>query len=253
MWIEAAADVQWSALDSTPEDNLSATVAVLRATLDLVTPFLMAALRDFRLGRERDDQRRFMVRREIDDQLVASAAGMLAGVSGERELGAAASSADALVAAVRAVTNALGIPLRAVTESHGARDPVREIAEASGCRTRMVLLAGDWWRTENGPLLAFRAGGGPVALLPDRRGLFGAARYRIFDPATGSLQRVDARAAAGLNSYARMIYRPLPDDTSTRSLLRYLLAPRRRELRTIVAAGAAVPCWPSQCRRAPRC
>jgi NHLM bacteriocin system ABC transporter ATP-binding protein len=239
LWIEAAAEVQWSALDSAPEDSLRATVAVLTATLDRVTPFLMAALRDFRLRRDREDQDRFTIRREIDRQLVAGAAGMLAGVSGERELRSGAGSADALFAAVRAVTTALGIPLRAIAQGNRAIDPVREIAEESGCRTRMVLLSGGWWRAENGPLLAFRGDGAPVALLPVRIGLFGAARYRIFDPFTGSMQRVDEQAAAGLNSYARMIYRPLPDDTSTRGLLRYLLTPRRRELQTIVVAAAA--------------
>jgi NHLM bacteriocin system ABC transporter ATP-binding protein len=239
LWIEAAGEARWTAMDSTPEDTLSATVAALAATLDRVTPLLMAALCEFRLRRDQEDQRRFAVRREIDDQMVARAAGILAGRPNERALRSAAGLANPLFAAIRAVTDLLGIPLRAAPPTHRATDPVREIAEEAGCRTRTVLLSGGWWRAENGPLLAFRADGGPVALLPDRIGLFGVPRYRMFDPASGSVQRVDAKAAARLHSYARMIYRPLPDDTSTRNLLRYLLAPRRRELRTIVAAAAA--------------
>jgi NHLM bacteriocin system ABC transporter ATP-binding protein len=239
LWMEAAGEAQWSALDSMPGDTLTATIAVLTATLDRVTPLLLAGLREFRLGREQEDQRRFTLRREIDGQLVARAAGMLAGVSDERLLRPAAGSADALFTAVRAVTDAIGIPLRAAPPTHRATDPVREIVEESGCRTRAVLLSGGWWRMENGPLLAFRNDGSPVALLPEHTAFFGAPRYRMFDPATGSLERVEAQAAAGLNSYARMIYRPLPEDTSTRSLLRYLLAPRRRELRTIIVSAAA--------------
>jgi hypothetical protein len=35
-------------------------------------------------------------------------------------------------------------------------DPVRAIARASRVRMRRVVLAGEWWRQDNGPLLAFR-------------------------------------------------------------------------------------------------
>src|SRR5262249_50888316 len=115
----------------------------------------------------------------------------------------------------------------------------RQSAEASGLRTRTVLLSARWWRAENGPLLAFRADGSPVALLPDKTGAFGGGRYRIFDPATGRREPANAKTTSGLNDYARMIYRPLPEDMSTTNLIRYLLDSRRRDLRTIVVAGAA--------------
>jgi len=239
LWMEAAAEAQWSALDSAPDDTLSATVAVLTATLDRVTTFFVAALHEFRQRRAEDDRRRFTARREIDEQMVAGAAAMLAGVSRDRALRAPGASSDALFAAVRAVTDALNTPLRGAPPSHRATDPVREIAEQSGFRTRMVLLSGKWWSAANGPLLAFRADGSPVALLPDRTGAFGGARYRIFDPVTGSVERANSQTAAGLNSYGRMLYRPLPEDSSTWSLVRHLLAGRRRDLRTMLVAGAA--------------
>ncbi len=72
----------------------------------------------------------------------------------------------------------------------------------------------------------------PVALLPCRGG------YEIFDPAAGTREKVNESTAADLDSFAQMLYRPLPEDLSARGLLRYVLRSRRRDLRTMALAGA---------------
>jgi NHLM bacteriocin system ABC transporter ATP-binding protein len=145
---------------------------------------------------------------------------------------------DPLRSALGAVARVLGVTLRPAPPTIGrTQDRAREIAQASGLRTRTVMLSGDWWRAENGPLLAWRQDGSPVALLPAPTGVLGRAHYELFDPADGSTRPVTETTHTGLQPVARMLYRPLPDDLSTLNLLRHLLGPRHRDLRTIVVAG----------------
>ncbi|MCU1237182.1 MAG: bacteriocin system transporter, ATP-binding protein [Candidatus Solibacter sp.] len=238
IWLETAGEANWNALEGAPDDTLTSTASILTATIDRITPFFVSAMRDYRMRREDEDRRRFTERREVDNRMMAGAVGMLSGVGAPRaprdEL-----HSDPLLAALHAVAGALGVTLRPSPQGGRAPDRLREIAEASGVRARTVLLSGKWWRGENGPLLAYQFDGSPVALLPASTGFFGGARYQIFDPAAGTRHSVDEPAAAGLNAFARMIYPPLPEDLSTKNLFRHLLAPRRRELRTILLAGAA--------------
>lgn len=239
LWLEAAGEVEWKALEGAPDDTLSGTAAVLTATLDLVTPFFVAALREFRQHREEQDRHRFTARRKVDDAMMADAMSVLAGVSGPPRGALDGRDRDPLLVALHAVAGSLGVTLRPVPEAGRAPDRVREIAEASGLRTRSVLLSGKWWCAENGPLLAYRQDGSPVALLPAKTGFFGGARYRIFDPAGNTRQPANEATAAGLSAFARMLYRPLPENPSTRNLLRSLLGSRCSDLQTIVLAGAA--------------
>jgi NHLM bacteriocin system ABC transporter ATP-binding protein len=102
------------------------------------------------------------------------------------------------------------------------RDPVDEIGRASHVRYREIALTGDWWRHDNGPLLAFRSGDAeraprPVALLPTS-----PRRYRLIDPSAGTSVPVDATIAASLQPTGYMFYRPLPEsDVTATTLLRH--------------------------------
>jgi NHLM bacteriocin system ABC transporter ATP-binding protein len=241
LWLEATGDAEWKVFEGAPDDTLSGTAAILTATLDLVTPCFVAALRAFRLNREEQDRQHFTARRQVDDAMMADAMSALAGASeppsGALLLARDGRARDPLLAALHAVAGCLGVALRPAPEGGRSADSVREIAEASGLRTRAVLLSGRWWCAENGPLLAYRSDGAPVALLPVKSGFFGGARYRVFDPGGNTRQLADERAAAELSPFARMLYRPLPEDLSTGSLLRSLLRSRRKDLRTIVFGG----------------
>jgi hypothetical protein len=238
--LEAVGDAEWRVLDEAPADTLEETAAILTATLDLVIPVFLTALGAFALSRDEDDRRRFAVRRQQHERVMAEAVETLAGarptprgrepVAGDRS--------DPLRSALGAVARVLGVTLRPAPPTIGrTQDRAREIAQASGLRTRTVMLSGDWWRAENGPLLAWRQDGSPVALLPAPTGVLGRAHYELFDPADGSTRPVTETTHTGLQPVARMLYRPLPDDLSTLSLLRHLLGPRHRDLRTIVVAG----------------
>ena len=85
---------------------------------------------------------------------------------------------------------------------------LERILIASGIRGRDVALGtGErWWLGDSGAMLAFRReDGAPVVLLPGRFG-----RYRIVDPASGRVERVNAARVAALRQNAIFFYQALP-------------------------------------------
>jgi NHLM bacteriocin system ABC transporter ATP-binding protein len=103
---------------------------------------------------------------------------------------------DALLAAARLVAAELDLELgparpdqRATTGAR-ERDPVDALTKASRVRARRVMLRGDWWRSNAGPLLAFREEDGlPVALLPQ-----GPQRYALVVPGSARVPLTEALA-----------------------------------------------------------
>ncbi|MBT3155997.1 NHLP bacteriocin export ABC transporter permease/ATPase subunit [Streptomyces sp. CHA1] len=144
---------------------------------------------------------------------------------------------DAVYAVFRQVARASGIALpEAAARSvagRGRLDPVERMAAAARLRTRPVRLAGEWWRTDAGPLVGRRAkSGAPVALLW-RRG-----RYEALNPATGARIRIGAKEAAEFEERATMLYRPLPERPLTlRRLMLFSLRGSRGDLRNLVLSG----------------
>jgi NHLM bacteriocin system ABC transporter ATP-binding protein len=171
-------------------------------------PIVLAAVR-VRLAeldgaaRERLDRRT-----ERDLSVLRSSAARIAAVLHPRESVARDEGGSALLAACRLVGAAMGVPVVAppAASASSRRDPVTEIARVSRLRTRQVALAGDWWRRDNGPLLAYRGEEkGPVALLQRT-----PTEYELVDPAGGVRERVTAEVAAGLQPVAYMFYRGFP-------------------------------------------
>src|SRR5262249_16386033 len=88
-------------------------------------------------------------------------------------------------------------------------DPLEAVARASRVRMRHVLLRGEWWRSDCGPLLGYlveEEQQHPVALVPDSPGY-----CHLFDPRAGVAERRTPEAAAALSPRAVMFYRPFPD------------------------------------------
>jgi NHLM bacteriocin system ABC transporter ATP-binding protein len=201
--LESCGESEWTAIADGGADSL-------KKTLDLAIAVFLTALREDRARREADEKQRFTLRQIVSERGLLNAVGALAGFTLRRShLGEARE--NPLEGARHAVLDELGMPYES-----------REI------RVRGVLLSGDWWRRENGPLVAWRKDGSPVALLSG--GI-------LFDPHTHVRTRINARVAAELHSFAQMIYRPLPEN-----FFGWLMRARRRDLRTIVlgAAGAAL-------------
>ncbi len=145
--------------------------------------------------------------------------------------------ADPLLEACHLVGSVMGISMRAPQSTTAARQsrPLEAIAKASRVRTRRVLLTGQWWREELGPLLAFtREEQHPVALIPTgRRG------YTILDPASGETRAAGAGGPA-LASAAVQFYRPLPPRALTGwEVLRFGLRGCQGDLVRVAIMGAA--------------
>jgi NHLM bacteriocin system ABC transporter ATP-binding protein len=151
---------------------------------------------------------------------------------------------DPLLAACRLVGARLGVAVEAPPGGERKRrsDPVTAIARASRVRVRRVVLAGDWWRQDNGPLLAYRAAGGdrgdeerPVALLP-----LSPSRYELIDPADGTRVAVTAANAGSLLPFAYTFYRPFgPRVVTPWGLFRFGVAGGRRDWLTVGLLGLA--------------
>jgi hypothetical protein len=117
---------------------------------------------------------------------------------------------DPLLAAASIVGEKLGLSVRPPAKSENMRrvkDPIEAIARATRVRHRTVILAGDWWNHDNGPLIAYRgAQGSPVALV--RHELRG---YQLIDPVRGESLQLTAELAAELEPKGVMFYRRLPE------------------------------------------
>jgi NHLM bacteriocin system ABC transporter ATP-binding protein len=195
---------------------------------------------------EARDGERAAERRALDDQAMTAACVQLAavlepGIAEQREVSRAA---DPLLAACQAVGTALGIAIRA--GEGGARPGARprqriaDVCAASGARSRRVVLRGDWWLRDNGPLVAFRKVSGskdglPVALLPTS-----PTSYELVDPVERRRGPVDAGVGENLNGVAYMLYPALPEGRIGKlDLLRLGLRGRRRDLLAVLAMGVA--------------
>ncbi len=153
-------------------------------------------------------------------------------------------TADPLLAATQLVGQAQGIAIHSLPEwQQGARqgDRLAQICEASRVRSRRVILRDDWWRRDNGPLVAFRVLDSeqkihrPVALLPTS-----ARSYEMADPVELTRTPVDAALAESLSGEAHMLYSPLPERPVTgKDLLRLGLRGRRGDLLAILLVGIA--------------
>jgi NHLM bacteriocin system ABC transporter ATP-binding protein len=189
-------------------------------------------------GGEPDAFARFQARQHRNRQMRQEAIGALAAL-----LQPAAPSTPVhgtpLCVAVHAVGEALGVPMGPPTSpdhtSQGG-ESLEALAQAWHLRLRRVLLTGNWWQHDSGPLLAYtRAEHQPVALLPVSPG-----RYVLFDPVRRTRTPVHARLAATLAPEAYTFYRPFPRRALRGlDLLRFGLRGCGKDLRLALLMGMA--------------
>jgi ATP-binding cassette subfamily C protein len=188
-----------------------------------------------------DELNRLRSRAENAETARAQALADLASVlRDEDEAVEPSTSEDAVLAACRAVGRPLGIAVRRHPEMK-ADTPVAEkvqmIAKASRFRTRRVALRDDWWRRDQGPILAeLEESGDYVALLPA-----GARSYVMVDPVSGARQRVSALVADRLGMFGTVFYRPFPDGpVSPKTFLEFGMRGLRGDLFTLIGVGAMI-------------
>ncbi len=236
-WLEVAAETRLTALPTADMLAHPRLWAGLDRLHQAVLTCVAARSREAAAA-EHDRLRR---RAEADRRRIQEAVSRLAAVSRQEEVDGTGPEPekDPLLAACRLVGERLGLTIQAplsAVEHRRRSDPVSAIARASRVRIRRVVLAGDWWRQDNGPLLAFRGEDEqPVALLPT-----GPSTYELVDPVTRARTPVTADGAAGMMPFGYCFYRPFePRALRPWDLFRFGLAGSRRDWLVIVLLGLA--------------
>ena len=195
----------------------------------------------FNLDRKReqsDELKRLEAQKNLNSQTASEAFGELAAPLAPREEYAFLEGAPLLVAA-GAVGKAIGATICPPAKSENLariKEPLEAIARASRLRMRQVLLEGQWWQQDCGPLVAYTKQGLPMALLP-----ISGARYELFNPVNKTKTKVDENVAATIDFQAYMFYRSLPDKAlKVWELTRFALYGRGKDVLSIVAMGIAV-------------
>ncbi|MBE7385629.1 MAG: NHLP bacteriocin export ABC transporter permease/ATPase subunit [Leptolyngbya sp. SIO1E4] len=177
----------------------------------------------------------FQERQQLTQQVVTGAIGKLTSVLNTEAVTIAQVGTPLLVAA-GAVGRAMGIEVKPPANSidlERVQEPIEAIASASKFRIRRVLLTGDWWNHEQGPLLTYTEAGEPCALLPE-----GRRRYVLFDPVTLSKTPVDEAIVDTLGVEACMFYRPLPEKiVQAFEILQFAVRGHIKDIAWIVGLG----------------
>lgn len=132
----------------------------------------------------------------------------IASVSGVGKKITAAVTEHILVSACKLVAEPMKITITAPPNERlmNSKEPLYEIAKESQIRYRQVLLRGEWWNTDSGPLLAFtESDNSPVALIPSKHPC-----YTLVDVANGTSAPADKDNSLTLNPIAYTFYRPFP-------------------------------------------
>lgn len=187
------------------------------------------------------NQARLQSKTEAERRLVRTTLYRLAAITRPEEADGAlpGPEEDSVLATCHLLGARLGLTFHAPKtggRSLQGTDRVRAIARVSGVRVRRVLLDGDWWRQDNGPLLAFRASDErPVALLPTS-----PSSYELADAVSGERRPVTAADAADLMAFAHSFYRPFPARAlGLWDIMRCGLADSRRDWVFVLVMGLA--------------
>jgi len=142
-----------------------------------------------------------------------------------------------IFAAMQAIGRHLGVEIKSHPEGKEKRsfdDSVLSVCLASRLRLRRVALVDDWWRRDQGALLAqHEESKAPIALIP-----VGPTKYEALDPVTGARQPVDAAYARTLASFATTFYAGFADGpVGAKQLLRFAVRGLGPDFRSVVWMG----------------
>ncbi|MEG4321865.1 MULTISPECIES: hypothetical protein [unclassified Microcoleus] len=175
MLLAAVGQVEVQTFSTAEMENASG----LRASLALLHEYFGCCLNLLVSRQKAEELGRFQEREQLNSQVTQTALGELTEVLHPRKTALSEEGTPLLIAA-GAVGKAQGITVNPPAGSEDlsrVKDPMEAIARSSQFRTRRVLLTGDWWRQNCGPLLAYtKCGKRPVALLPGK-----GYRYTLCD------------------------------------------------------------------------
>lgn len=202
-WLAAENSVE---VYTTPLEELE-QVHQLPASLALLHTYFFHLFNLLEQQQIESEFRRFQQRQEFNRRMIESSLEELTSILEPQQATFLPEGTPLLIAA-GAVGRFMGIKILPPAESEDlerVQDPLEAIARASQCRTRRVLLTGEWWKQEHDALLAYTQANQPVALLPDPK-----HSYLLFDPETLSKIPVNANIISNIKPEAYVFYRPLP-------------------------------------------
>lgn len=208
MYLEAIAEVEVYASSTAELENFE----FISESLSQLHTCFFVYFNSFQNQKIEAQYYQFQEREQLNRQVFVGALGQLAGVL-QPQAEEFWQQGTPLLIAIGAIGRVLGMkirpPARSEIESR-VQDPLEAIARASQFCTRRVLLVGEWWKQEYGPLLSYSLEEkNPVALLP-----YQGNRYVAFNPNSRSKTLVDRAVAETLEVEAYMFYRPLPQSVS---------------------------------------
>ncbi len=142
-----------------------------------------------------------------------------------------------MLSVVTAVGEALGVAIRPPSIHLAGGDAsnlsLQAICRASRVRYRNVLLRGEWWKKDCGPLVGrLQEDQRPVALLRSGN------RYDIVDPRSRARTPVDRRSSGRLAHTAFMLYPSLPDSLDrVAGLVKFALKDRLGDVAFVFAVA----------------
>jgi NHLM bacteriocin system ABC transporter ATP-binding protein len=147
---------------------------------------------------------------------------------------------DPLLTACKLVGNAQNIIIRAhpgALKQVSQHRALQNIVAASRIRLRKVALRNQWWKDDNGPMVAFLGEEKhPVALLPTSE-----HSYVLHNPVSGTLAPVNALLASQLDFHAVSFYRPFPDrNLNVLDLVKFGLHACRPDAIMLIVMGVLV-------------
>lgn len=205
-WIEAAGEAGLQALDTPACIREDPSLSGLERFHQLIVDCIALNIKEA----DAEEKQRLQAKAANDRAVFENALSRLGSILNPAEVTPVSGEggADALFTACALIGGKLGIVFRAPSrEAMAGREPLDAIARASRVRTRQVVLKGDWYRHDHGPLLAFtEEGKAPVALLPATPG-----RYVLHNPSDRTRTVITPEIAASLAPFGHTFYRPFPD------------------------------------------
>ncbi|MEM9908690.1 MAG: NHLP bacteriocin export ABC transporter permease/ATPase subunit, partial [Cyanobacteria bacterium P01_D01_bin.44] len=182
------------------------------------------------------DFRQFQQRQQLNQQTTQHSLQGLASLLKPKDESFLTAETPLLVAA-GAVGHELGVTISPPSRSENfqqVKEPLEAIARASQLRLRQILLRGQWWTQDSGPMVAYtRDDHLPMALLPIKN-----SRYELLDPVTLQRTPVDEAVANRLDPMAFIFYRPLPSGKlNAATLLQFAFHGRQRDIWMILLTG----------------
>ena len=237
-WIEAKTSLELQSFSSSNlnSNDLDNPLNALHVGIEQFHSYALATVEQLINQQNNHDFQQFETRKQLNQQSTQDTLTGLASLLKPEDNRYLFAPTPLLIAA-GAVGHAMGVevlPPQASEDLQQLKEPLAAIARASQLRLRQVLLRGQWWRQDSGPMIVYRrADSQPMALLPIKD-----SRYELLDPLTLKKELVSEAVANQLDPRASVFYRPLPKgQLSAQALLKFAFQGHQRDVWMILATG----------------